>query len=82
MRMWNWLKRFRRRKVALVMHDGQLVFAKAYFTQSGWTARWINNPNQWSILKPDGTCEGTNLVERWHKISGWEEDEGSIATNQ
>lgn len=64
-----------RRTVFLVMYDGDMKIAKAYRTQSGWSARWIDNDDQWSVLLPNGKVIGTTLVKGWLPHNGWTGDE-------
>ena len=71
--MFGWLRRKPRLMVGLVMYDGDICIVHAYEHQCGLMARWTNSKDQWSILKPDGTCDGTSLVKRWVKISGFTE---------
>ena len=59
-------------KVLLVMYNGELKICSARKTQSGYLARWIDSDNQWSLLKPDGTVEGTTLVKGWKPYSNCE----------
>lgn len=69
--MWPFKKTDPQRYVMLVMFDDRIRIAKAFHTQSGWISRWVDNDDCWSILNPDGTTTGTNLVKKWYKHSGW-----------
>ena len=73
--MWPFKKREPRRYVMLVLYDRDILITEAFPTQSGWLARWINNEKAWSILKEDGSTEGTSIVKSWFKHSGWPTEE-------
>ncbi len=64
-----------KRKVFLLMGSGDMVVRDAVKTQSGWCARWIDTERSWSLLKPDGTTQGTYLVKGWFPHTGWPSDE-------
>jgi hypothetical protein len=73
----GWLARLvrPRRKVWLIMHDGDMQIATATKNEAGWFARWIKNADQWSQLLPDGSVRGTGLVKGWRPHTGWSGDD-------